>query len=439
MNQKASPDKQGKEPHVEYVPPIPDTEEKSHLLKLLREEKVGGLLLVGAALIAIVWANSPISNSYFAMRDFKFGFESLGNYMTVGEWASDGILAIFFFMVGLELKQEFVAGSLRKVSTAIVPITAAAGGVIVPAAVYSIFMLSHPEYSHGWAIPTATDIAFAVSVLAIVGKNLPSALRIFLLTLAVVDDLMAIAIIAIFYAGELHLVPLLASFALIAIYGFIAQRYRTFFALHPNAAWFILLPIGIVAWGFMNVSGIHATISGVVLAFTIPVKPKADTPVEARHSLAEQFEHRFGPLSSGFAVPVFAFFSAGVNVGTFSDFIGSFSEPVTYAIIAALVFGKPIGIVGSTWLMTKLGPIELDPELKWIDLFGMGVLAGIGFTVALLVAELSFAADPTVLGYAKVGIFVASFVAAILGAIILVPRNRHYAKLQELESAGKDA
>lgn len=434
MTDKVSPEQDsGHDPHIEYVPQIPTPNEEIHLLKLLREEKVGGMLLVIAALVAIVWANSPFADTYFAIRDFEFGFPSLGAYMSVGNWASDGLLAIFFFMVGLELKQEFVAGTLRRFSTAIVPITAAAGGVIIPALVYAAFMLSHPEYQAGWAIPTATDIAFAVSVLAIVGKNLPGALRIFLLTLAVVDDLMAIGIIAIFYAGELHLWPLVASFALIALYGFIAQRYRTYFALNPGAAWFTLLPIGILAWGFMHLSGIHATIAGVVLAFTIPVRAKKDVPAGARHSLAEQFEFKFGPLSSGFAVPVFAFFSAGVNVGTFNDFLGSFGEPVTYAIIAALVLGKPVGIVGSTWLMTKLGPVRLDPDLKWVDLFGMGTLAGIGFTVSLLVAELSFGTEDTILGFAKVGIFVASFVAAILGSLILAPRNKHYQHLAELE------
>lgn len=400
-------------------------------MKLLREEKVGGILLVVAALVAIVWANSPFSETYFSIRDFKFGIPSLDVYMSVGQWASDGLLAIFFFMVGLELKQEFVAGSLRRFSTAIVPITAAAGGVFVPALFYATFMLTKPEFQQGWAIPTATDIAFAVSVLAIVGKNLPGALRIFLLTLAVVDDLMAIAIIAVFYAGELHIWPLLISFGLIAIYGMVAQRFRTFFALHPGAAWYTLLPIGILAWGFMHASGIHATIAGVVLAFTVPVRPKSTLPPDARHSLAEQFEFKFGPLSSGFAVPVFAFFSAGVDVGSFGDFLNSFTHPVTYAIIAALVLGKPIGIVGSTWLMTKVGRVRLDPELKWIDLFGVGALAGIGFTVSLLVAELSFGGDEHILGFAKVGIFVASFGAAILGSVILAPRNKHYAELQE--------
>lgn len=425
--------------HVEYVPPIAPPEEQSRLLTLLREEKVGGILLVSAALIAIVWANSPASEAYFGLRDFRIGIPSWGLDLSLGEWASDGLLAIFFFLVGLELKQEFVVGTLRRFSTAIVPITAAAGGVVVPALIYAAFTLSHPPYQHGWAIPTATDIAFAVSILAIVGKHLPSELRIFLLTLAVVDDLMAIGIIAVFYTDQLHFVPLLISFAIIALYGFIAQNYRSFFALHASAAWFILLPIGILAWGFMHASGIHSTIAGVVLAFTIPVKPKKGTPSAGDESLCSQFEHRFGPLSAGFAVPVFAFFSAGVDVGTLSDFVRSFAEPVTYGIIAALVLGKPLGIVGFTWLMTKVGRVKLDPNLKWIDLVGMGALGGIGFTVSLLVAELSFN-DSQTLGYAKVGIFVASFVAAILGSMILVPRGRHYKALKDKEKgAAKDS
>lgn len=419
--------------HIEYVPATPSGEDEIHLLKLLREEKVGGLLLVGAALIAIVWANSPLSESYFALRDFKIGIPAWDLDLSLGQWASDGLLAIFFFMVGLELKQEFVAGTLRRFSTAIVPITAAAGGVVVPAIVYSIFVLNHAEFQQGWAISTATDIAFAVAVLAIVGKHLPPPLRIFLLTLAVVDDLMAIGIIAIFYSGTIHWTPLLIFVLLAVLYGFVAQHYRSFFAVHVNAAWITLLPIGIVAWVFMHASGIHATIAGVVLAFMVPVKAKKNSAPAARRSLAELFEFHFGPVSSGFAVPVFAFFAAGVSVGTFSEFIGSFSQPVTYAIIAALVLGKPLGIVGSTWLMTRLKSIELDPSLKWIDLIGMGTLAGIGFTVSLLVAELSFGEDGGTLAYAKVGIFAASFIAAILGAIILAPRDRKYAALEAAE------
>lgn len=409
--------------------------------EVLRKETVGGILLVIAAAIAIVWANSPLADSYFALRDFEIGYEPWHLRLSLGTWAADGLLAIFFFLVGLELKREFVAGDLRRFSTAIVPIAAAAGGVAVPALIYVLVVRGEPDLVHGWAIPTATDIAFAVAVLAIIGSRLPSALRIFLLTLAVVDDLIAISIIAIFYTDHIELVPLLIAFAVIAVYGLIAQRYRAFFGLRPLAAWLILLPIGVIAWTFMHASGIHATIAGVLLGFTIPVlhKQSASDALKERAGLAEEFEHRFRPLSAGFAVPVFAFFAAGVSVGGWEGVQAAFANPVTLAIIAALVLGKPIGITLTTWLVTKIGRIRLDPELRWIDLIGVGLLAGIGFTVSLLVAELSFAAGSPEHDYAKVAILAASIVAALLAALVLGTRNRRYRRIQEREQIDADA
>lgn len=409
--------------------------------EILRKETVGGILLVIAAAIAIVWANTPIADSYFALRDFEIGYEPWHLRLSLGAWAADGLLAIFFFLVGLELKREFVAGDLRKFSTAIVPIAAAAGGVLVPALIYAVIVRGQPELAHGWAIPTATDIAFAVAVLAIIGSHLPSALRIFLLTLAVVDDLIAISIIAIFYTDHIEMVPLLIAFAVIAVYGFIAQRYRAFFGLRPFAAWLLLLPLGIIAWAFMHASGVHATIAGVLLGFTIPVlhKQSASDRQKARAGLAEEFEHRFRPLSAGFAVPVFAFFAAGVSVGGWDGVQAAFASPVTLAIIAALVLGKPIGITLLTWLVTKVGRIRLEPGLRWIDLAGVGLLAGIGFTVSLLVAELSFDEGSAEHGYAKVAILTASIAAAFLAALVLGIRNRKYHRIRELEEADADA
>src|SRR3954453_1890599 len=239
--------------------------------EILRKETVGGALLVAAAVLALIWANSPASDSYFALRDFKVGYEPWHLQLSLGAWAADGLLAIFFFLVGLELKREFVAGDLRQISKSIVPVAAAVGGVAVPAVIYAVVNLSSPDTLRGWAIPTATDIAFAVAVLAIIGSHLPSALRIFLLTLAVVDDLIAITIIAIFYTEEIHVPALLLALIPMAAYGFLAQKYRRFFGLRPAAAWLILLPIGIVAWALVHASGIHATVAGVVLGFTIPV------------------------------------------------------------------------------------------------------------------------------------------------------------------------
>ena len=414
--------------------------EAARIGALLRKEAVGGMLLVGAALIAIIWANTPAADAYFALRDFKIGYEPWHLNLSLGAWAADGLLAIFFFLVGLELKREFVAGDLRKFRTAIVPIAAAAGGVAVPALIYAVIVSQQPELLAGWAIPTATDIAFAVAVLAIIGSHLPPALRIFLLTLAVVDDLLAISIIAVFYTDHIEILPLLLAFAVIAVYGFIAQRYRAFFGLHPFAAWLILLPIGVVAWALMHASGVHATIAGVLLGFTIPVlHRRADREAATgRPGLAEEFEHRFRPLSAGIAVPVFAFFAAGVSVGGAEGIRDAMMNPITFAIVAALVLGKPLGIVTTTWLTTKALRTRLDPELRWIDMIGVGLLAGIGFTVSLLVAELSFPTGAAEHDYAKVAILTASVIAAVGAAILLGTRNRRYRRIALRDAVDAD-
>ena len=413
--------------------------EKLRIGEILRKETVGGLLLVAAAVIALVWANSPLSDSYFALRDFEIGYEPWHLQLSLGAWAADGLLAVFFFLVGLELKREFVAGDLRNVSKAIVPVAAAVGGVVVPAAIYAVINLSSPETLNGWAIPTATDIAFAVAVLAIIGSHLPSALRIFLLTLAVVDDLLAITIIAVFYTEDLQLTPLLLALAGLAVYTFLAQKYRRFFGLKASAAWFILLPIGVVVWALVHASGIHATVAGVLLGFAVPViRSKASGGPEAGPGLSEIFEHRFRPLSAGFAVPVFAFFSAGVAVGGWDGFVSSLTDPISVGIIAGLVLGKPIGILATTWLLTKVTRASLDASFKWIDLFGVALLAGIGFTVSLLVADLSFGLDTLANDHAKVGILTASILAALLAALILSRRNRHYRAVEEEENIDDD-
>ncbi|WP_104161055.1 Na+/H+ antiporter NhaA [Arthrobacter sp. ZGTC212] len=414
--------------------------EKVRIGEILRKETVGGMLLVAAALIAIVWANSPLSDSYFALRDFEIGYEPWHLQLSLGAWAADGLLAVFFFLVGLELKREFVAGDLRNISKAIVPVAAAVGGVVVPAAIYAAINWGHPESLNGWAIPTATDIAFAVAVLAIIGSHLPSALRIFLLTLAVVDDLLAITIIAVFYTEDLEITPLLLAVAGLALYTFLAQKYRRFFGLKASAAWFILLPIGVVVWALVHASGIHATVAGVLLGFAVPViRSQASGGPEAGPGLSEIFEHRFRPLSAGFAVPVFAFFSAGVAVGGWDGFMSSLTDPISLGIIAGLVLGKPIGILGTTWLLTKLTRAKLDASFNWVDLFGVAVLAGIGFTVSLLVADLSFGHGTIPNDHAKVGILAASIVAALLASLVLTPRNRHYRTVEAEENVDADA
>ena len=413
--------------------------EKVRIGEILRKETVGGMLLVAAAVVALVWANSPVSDSYFALRNFEIGYEPWHLKLSLGTWAADGLLAVFFFLVGLELKREFVAGDLRKFSQAVVPVAAAVGGVAIPAVIFAVVNLSSPEALNGWAIPTATDIAFAVAVLAIIGSHLPPALRIFLLTLAVVDDLLAISIIAVFYSEDLLVTPLLLAAAGLALYTFLAQKYRRFFGLKASAAWFILLPIGIVVWALVHASGIHATVAGVLLGFAVPViRSKAGGGPEAGPGLSEIFEHRFRPLSAGIAVPVFAFFSAGVGVGGWDGFLSALTDPVSLGIITGLVLGKPIGILGTTWLLTKLTKARLDPSFKWIDLLGVAVLAGIGFTVSLLVADLSFGQGTLPNDHAKVGILTASVLAALLSSLVLRGRNRHYRVLAAEETVDAD-
>ncbi|MEA5155111.1 Na+/H+ antiporter NhaA [Raineyella sp.] len=419
--------------------------EVRRIVALLRKETVGGGLLVGMAALALVWANSPAADSYFALRDLTVGYAPWHLDLSVGSWAADGLLTVFFFLVGLELKREFVAGDLRRFSTAVTPIVAAAGGVAVPALIYLAIAGADPSLHHGWAIPTATDIAFAVAVLALIGSHLPNSLRIFLLTLAVVDDLIAIGIIAVVYSDEIHPVPLLLSLVTIAVYGTYAQLRRRFLGDSPAAVWLVLLPLGTVAWGFMHASGIHSTIAGVLLGFTIPVlhhRRDRDT-LTGQPGLSEVIEHQVRPLSTGVAVPLFAFFSAGVALGGTDGLVSAATDRVTIAIVAALVLGKPIGILTTTWLMTRVMRVRLDPTLRWVDLIGVGQLAGIGFTVSLLVAELSFAPGLPAHDHAKVAILTGSVVSALLASVLLGARNRHYRRLDdsavEVETADEEA
>ncbi|QMS55844.1 MULTISPECIES: Na+/H+ antiporter NhaA [Kocuria] len=408
----------------------------SRLQTALRRETVAGILLVAAAALAIVWANSPFAESYFALRDLEVGYEPWHLRLSLGAWAADGLLAIFFFLVGLELKRESVSGDLRDLGKAAVPIAAAVGGVVVPALIYAAVNLASPETLGGWAIPTATDIAFAVAVLAIVGSHLPPALRLFLLTLAVVDDLLAITIIAVFYTEGVSVPPLLLALVPLAVFAVLTHRFPRFFAHRAWAAWVILVPLAVVTWALVHEAGIHATVAGVLLGFAVPVMAAKNSaePVE----LAEHLEHRVRPLSAGFAVPVFAFFSAGVAVGGWGGLTTALAAPVTLGIVAGLVLGKPLGIMGATWLTTRLTGGRLDPSIRWIDLLGIALLAGIGFTVSLLISELSFDPAADAGDQAKVAILTASVLAAVLAGALLAWRNRRY-RQAPLPVPGKDA
>ncbi|WDF34282.1 Na+/H+ antiporter NhaA [Arthrobacter agilis] len=416
--------------------------ENLRITEILRKETVGGILLLIAAALAILWANSPFSESYFAIRDFEFGYEPWHLKLSVGAWASDGLLAVFFFLTGLELKREFVAGDLRRINRAIVPVAAAFGGVVVPALIYTAVNLSSPDTLRGWAIPTATDIAFALAVLAVISSHLPGALRVFLLTLAVVDDLIAIAIIAFFYSEDVSLVFLLWMLLPLGLFALLAQHRPKFFGSTTRGPWLILLPLGVATWALMHASGVHATVAGVLLGFCVPVLRKSGgkpvLPRPNKPGLAEVLEHRFRPLSTGFAVPVFAFFSAGVAIGGAEGFVSALTDPVMIGIVLGLVFGKPIGVLLTTFVLTRTTKANLDPGLSWWDILGVGMLAGVGFTVSLLVNDLSFGAGSEHDDHAKVAILTASLTAALLSSVVLRLRNKHYRRIVEEETADDD-
>ncbi len=406
--------------------------EQLRITAILRKETVGGALLLIATVAALVWANSPASDGYFSLRDTVVGVDFLHLNLPLGHWAADGLLAIFFFVAGLELKREFVAGDLRNPSRAAVPVAAAAGGVALPAVLYTVVNLTAgPEALRGWAIPTATDIAFALAVLAVISTHLPAALRTFLLTLAVVDDLMAIAIIAVFYPGELHLEML--AFALIPLAAF------TYLVQKRIRSWYLLVPLALAVWVLIHASGIHATVAGVLLGFAVPVlRSRRNGGPEAGPGLAEHFEHRIRPLSAGIAVPVFAFFSAGVAIGGADGLKSALTDSVAVGIVVALVAGKALGVFGATLIVTKTTKAELDDGLAWIDVAGLALLAGVGFTVSLLISELSFGVDSAHNDHAKVAILIGSLVSALLAAVVLRIRNRHYRTIALLEAADED-
>jgi len=406
--------------------------ETSRIAEVLRKETIGGALLLFGALVAMIWANSPWSDSYLSLREVEVGPARLHLDLTLGTWAADGLLAIFFFVAGLELKREFVAGDLRDPRRAAVPVAAAVGGVLTPALVYCLVNLYYDDGSlRGWAIPSATDIAFALAVLAILGRYLPAALRTFLLTLAVVDDLLAILIIAIFYTSDLAVAPLLGALVPLALFTLLVQRrVRT---------WWLLLPLAAVTWVLVHESGVHATVAGVLLGFAVPVvrSQQAGGP-DAGPGLAEHFEHQWRPLSAGFAVPVFAFFSAGVAVGGVSGLGSALRDPVALGVILGLVLGKPVGVVAATWLVARFTRADLDEGLSWVDVLGLSLLAGIGFTVSLLIGELSFGGGTERDDHVKVAVLTGSLLSAALAAVVLRLRNRTYRQICELERLDED-
>ena len=401
--------------------------EASRIVELLRQETIGGILLIAAAVLALVAAN--LGDTYATIRDTVVGPSVLHLDLSLGTWAADGLLAIFFFVVGLELKREFVAGDLRDPRRAAVPIIAAVSGVAVPAVIYVGVNLGMDNSGavRGWAIPTATDIAFALAVLAIVSTHLPSALRTFLLTLAIVDDLLAITIIAFFFTDDLDVVWLIAALVPIVAFAVLVQK-RVW-------SWWLLVPLALVAWGLVHASGVHATVAGVLLGFTVPVLRRDG--VDGR-GLAEHLEHVVRPLSAAVAVPIFAFFSAGVAIDGWGGFTEAMRDPISIGIVLGLFVGKTLGVFAATWLTSTFTHARLDDDLSWWDVLGLSMLGGVGFTVSLLIGELAFGLGSESDERAKIGVLVGSVLAATAAAVVLRARNQVYRRIEAAEQLDTD-
>ncbi|MFV2121290.1 Na+/H+ antiporter NhaA [Streptomyces sp. Act-28] len=403
------------------LPPLP---EHMAVVRALRTETVGGLVLLVAAAVALVWANTPWSGTYEQIRAFHFGIPALGLDLSVGHWTADGLLTVFFLVAGIELKRELVVGELRTPATAALPVVAALCGMLVPAALYTATAAAGGGGPEGWAVPMATDIAFALAVLAVLGTHLPAALRAFLLTLAIVDDLGAILVIAVFFTDDLDF-PALGGAAGCLFVFFLLQRFRV-------RGWWFYAPLGVVTWALTYNGGVHATVAGVAMGLLL--RTTRDTGETA--SPAERTSHLLHPFSAGVAVPLFALFAAGVGVSgaTLSEV---FSEPEPLGVVLGLVAGKIVGIFAGTYLAARFTRARLNPDLAWADVLALAVLAGIGFTVALLIAELAFP-DPHLAERVKAAVLIGSLVAAALAALLLKRRDGVYRRLHEEETRDAD-
>ncbi|RFC73119.1 Na+/H+ antiporter NhaA [Streptomyces sp. AcE210] len=386
--------------------------ERTFVADALRAETVGGVLLLVAAIAALVWANT-LSGSYESVSHFHIGPSALGLDLSIEHWAADGLLAVFFFVAGIELKRELVAGDLRDPKAAVLPVVAALCGMAVPALVYFLVNITGGGSLDGWAVPTATDIAFALAVLAVIGTSLPSSLRAFLLTLAVVDDLFAILIIAIFFTSDINFAALAGAVVGLGVFWLLLRK--------GVRGWYIYVPLALVIWGLMYNSGIHATIAGVAMGLMLRCTRRDGE----EHSPGEHIEHLVRPFSAGLAVPLFALFSAGVAVsgGALTDV---FTKPETLGVVLGLVVGKAVGIFGGTWLTARFTRASLSDELAWPDVFAVASLAGIGFTVSLLIGELAFTEDPLLTDEIKAAVLMGSLIAAVLSSVLLKLRNAKY-------------
>lgn len=354
------------------------------------------------AVLALLWANSPLAPFYDALWSayLTVGFDGAGISKPVLLWINDGLMALFFFLVGLEIKREVLTGELREPRRAALALAGAVGGMVVPALLY-VFVAAGTEAASGWGIPMATDIAFALGVLALLGSRAPIALKIFLTALAIVDDLGAVLVIALFYTAKLSVVSLVVGLAVLALLYLLARS-----GVRQIAVFVVL---GLVVWVAFLKSGIHATIAGVLVALTVPARPDA-----RGHSLLERMEHGLHPYVAYFVLPVFALANAGVALGG----AASLGSPVAMGILLGLGVGKPLGVLGCAWLATRLRLASLPEGITWRQMAGVAVLTGVGFTMSLFIAGLAFGQGP-LLETAKLGILLASTLMGVLGYVLL--------------------
>ncbi|WP_462403046.1 Na+/H+ antiporter NhaA [Pseudomonas sp. Marseille-QA0332] len=389
---------------------------RSLLTRFLQLEAASGLLLIAAAVLALIVNNSPMSLLYQGLLEVPVAVQvgALQIAKPLLLWINDGLMALFFLLIGLEVKREVLDGQLSKPSQVILPATAAVGGMLVPALIYWFINRHDPSATAGWAIPTATDIAFALGVLALLGKRVPVSLKLFLMTLAIIDDLGAIIIIALFYSGTLSTLSLmLAAACLVAL---VAMNRLGVIKLGPY------LLIGVILWVCVLKSGVHATLAGVALALTIPLRTQNAEP-----SPLLTLEHALHPWVAYAILPLFAFANAGVSLAGMS--LESFTHPVPMGIALGLLAGKTLGVFGLTWLAVKLGLAALPAGANWRQLLGVAILCGIGFTMSLFVGSLAFA--PHLSEYAgmdRMGILTGSFFAAVIGYLVTAMASRKPAK-----------
>lgn len=368
----------------------------------MSNEASGGILLMVAAALALVVANSPLSTAYFdTLHTYILG-------LSIGHWINDGLMAVFFLLVGLEIKREMLDGQLSTWSCRILPGVAAAGGMLVPAAVYLAFNASNPATVNGWAIPAATDIAFALGVLSLLGPRVPVSLKIFLTALAIIDDLGAVIIIALFYTADLSLPALgVAALILAALIGLNRFGVRS---LLPY------LVLGAGLWGAVLLSGVHATLAGVTLALTIPLRPASGAAADP-HAPLLRLEHGIHPWVAFLIVPVFGFANAGVSFAGMSPSILTGSLPLGIAL--GLFLGKMVGVFGTAWLTIRLGFANMPAGANTAQLYGVALLCGIGFTMSLFIGALAFPTSPELGDAVKVGVFAGSILSATAGALVL--------------------